>query len=629
MVGGLLLKLAGTAAYSIQGPLGNALAYLAVFEHYSLFRRGVVDTRALIYFSGTTVLFLYLAVRAVESRRWKFGRIPDGMANRWTAPRLSLALAGMAGLAFVGIFVSRITGGYWSGFHAVLAAGGLVLLLLPAVLNRHRLRYHLARRQSGIVLTVAVNSLLVVAIWALLTFMTSRHYLRFDLTSSQHYALSPLTLQVLHDLSSPVEIVTVMSRSTDLRDEVRDLLAEYRARSARISVREIDPTRNPSDMDQVRNAYKLTSPLADELLVASGEKTKRVPIAAFLRNKAMIVNGAIQHTRPQFVGEAEVTATLIQLTQKTPGAVVFLGGHGERDIGDASDMGLATVAAELKRNGWKVAPHVVTPGAAGQFSPEVQVAVVAGPQKRLANEDLKALETLLDRGGGVLCLVDPGVTTGLDPLLSAWDFRLADDIVVDLQDHLANTDPTGLYVTHFEQEHPIGKGMGTLAAVLPTARRIAINLANANPNVFTRSFMHTSGNGWSVARQPDVTVPKIDRQRDKRGPISLGVAGERSQAVPEPGHVPLQGRLVVIGDSDFACNQYVDMAGNLNLFLNAVDWLAGRQNLVSVRPKVMDTRTLSLTRRQTQTVFWVSVVVVPGLVTAVGMMILIARRRRT
>jgi ABC-2 type transport system permease protein len=35
------------------------------------FARGVVDTRALIFYTSFTLLFLFFTLRAVESRRWK------------------------------------------------------------------------------------------------------------------------------------------------------------------------------------------------------------------------------------------------------------------------------------------------------------------------------------------------------------------------------------------------------------------------------------------------------------------------------------------------------------------------------------------------------------------------------
>ena len=629
MVGGALLTLAGTAAYSVQGPVGDALSYLAMLEHFSLFRRGVLDTRAVIYFVGTTLMFLYLAVRAVESRRWKFGVVPGGLPGSWRHPRLCAALLTAAIITVTAVFISRITGGLWSGYHGLLAGASALLLAIPALLNGRRLRYQIARRQMGVVFTVAINSLMVVVIWALATFMTSRHYARVDLTSSKHYALAPQTRHVLEGLTAPVEIFVVLSRSSaDLRAEVEDLLAEYRARSSRLSLHYVDPVKDPGEVERIRATYKLPSPLADEIFVAMGDRFRRVPVAAMIQQKVISVNGHLRHGPLHFVGEAEITSTLIQLTRKTPGRVAFLAGHGERDITDSANVGIATVAGELRRLGWTVDQHIVTPGAAAQFVTNTTLVVVAGPQKQLANEDLSALEGVLDRGGGLLCLVDPGVNSGLEPLLNPWDIRLADDLVVDLQEHLASADPTGLYVTRFSADHPIGKGMGSLAAVLPTARRVAVNVKNPNPSVFTANFMHTSGNGWAVVYRPGERALKVDRQHDKRGPISLGVASERSQPFAEPGRDPLQGRIVVIGDSDFVSNQYVDMAGNLNLFLNCVDWLAGRQDLISVRPKLVDERIMSLTRRQTQTVFWLSVLVVPGAVVLIGVGLLLRRRRK-
>jgi len=480
----------------------------------------------------------------------------------------------------------------------------------------------------GVIVTVAANSLIVVAIWALATFLTSRHYVRMDLTSAKHYALSPQTLAITEHLPVPLDLYVAISRSTptDFKDEVHDLLAEYAARSSRITVRNLDPIKNPGEAERIRETYKLTSPLADEVLAVIGDRTRRIPVAALIQQKVALVKGQFVHGPMQFVGEAELTSAIIQLTRKTPGRVVFLSGHGERDINETGDRGVSTVCRELRRNGWAVSGHVVTPGANAAFPTDTVVAVVSGPQKALANEDLKTLESLLNRGGGLLLLMEPGVNAAVEPLLNPWDVRLTDDLVVDFQEHLSTADPTALYVTHFAQDQPIGKGMGSLAAVLPTTRRVATNVKEPNPHVFTHSFMHTSGNGWSILHKPGEQTLRIDREHDKRGPISLGVACERTQPSSEPGQPPLQGRIVVIGNSSFMANQYVDMAGNLNLALNCVDWLAGRQDLIAVRPKVVEARLMSLTRSQTQAVFWVSAVAVPGAFVLVGLAILLRRR---
>lgn len=49
----------------------QALSYFALFQQMQDFTRGVVDTRVVIFYAGITFFFLFLTLRAVESRRWK------------------------------------------------------------------------------------------------------------------------------------------------------------------------------------------------------------------------------------------------------------------------------------------------------------------------------------------------------------------------------------------------------------------------------------------------------------------------------------------------------------------------------------------------------------------------------
>jgi gliding motility-associated transport system permease protein len=49
----------------------QALSYFGMFEQMHNFARGVVDTRAAIFYVSLTFFFLFLTLRVVESRRWK------------------------------------------------------------------------------------------------------------------------------------------------------------------------------------------------------------------------------------------------------------------------------------------------------------------------------------------------------------------------------------------------------------------------------------------------------------------------------------------------------------------------------------------------------------------------------
>ncbi|HUB87373.1 MAG TPA: ABC transporter permease [Verrucomicrobiae bacterium] len=49
----------------------QALSYFTLFQQMQDFSRGVVDTRVVVFYLSITFLFLFLTLRAVESRRWR------------------------------------------------------------------------------------------------------------------------------------------------------------------------------------------------------------------------------------------------------------------------------------------------------------------------------------------------------------------------------------------------------------------------------------------------------------------------------------------------------------------------------------------------------------------------------
>jgi ABC-2 type transport system permease protein len=54
----------------LQGWPGDAVAFLSMQTRFEPYARGILDTRAIIYFLSLTVLCLMVAFRALESRKW-------------------------------------------------------------------------------------------------------------------------------------------------------------------------------------------------------------------------------------------------------------------------------------------------------------------------------------------------------------------------------------------------------------------------------------------------------------------------------------------------------------------------------------------------------------------------------
>jgi ABC-2 type transport system permease protein len=61
----------GLLAASVNwGVLGDALEFVSFSTRYQSFTRGLIDTRALVYFTSVAILCLLVSFRSLESRKW-------------------------------------------------------------------------------------------------------------------------------------------------------------------------------------------------------------------------------------------------------------------------------------------------------------------------------------------------------------------------------------------------------------------------------------------------------------------------------------------------------------------------------------------------------------------------------
>jgi ABC-type uncharacterized transport system involved in gliding motility auxiliary subunit len=133
----------------------------------------------------------------------------------------------------------------------------------------------------------------------------------------------------------------------------------------------------------------------------------------------------------------------------------------------------------------------------------------------------------------------------------------------------------------------------------------AVELLKTSPRSFTKSKIEKK--------------VSYDPKTDTMGPLSLGVAANRKTGDKES-------RLVVIGDSDFASNEAIGQQRNGDLFFNAIDWLAQDENLISIRPKSVTNRRVTMTEAQASALRWLDLFLLPGLVIFSGVYIWWRRR---
>ena len=99
-----------------------------------------------------------------------------------------------------------------------------------------------------------------------------------------------------------------------------------------------------------------------------------------------------------------------------------------------------------------------------------------------------------------------------------------------------------------------------------------------------------------------------------------------SKPAPEKTITRKEARIVVSGDSDFATNSFYHVLGNGALFLNAVNFLASRENLIGLEPRTYDLPYVSMTNTQMKGTFILSIILIPLLMAAVGVAVWWRRR---
>jgi len=514
-----------------------------------------------------------------------------------------LGLLGWLGVALVFAAVAiKFSKPEWQQYYYGLAIAGLVCTLLYILSQWREIGQAFAGRQARFGTLAAVSVLVVLAILAAINYLGTRHNKRWDLTAAKQFSLSDQTRKVLQDLKQPVHI-RVFARSDDF-ERFRDRLDEYTYASKNVTVEYIDPEKKPALAQQ----FGITA-LGTVVFEYAGRNEKATSD-----------------------GEQELTNALIKVVQGRQPKVYFTQGHGEKDTTSADRSGYNSISAALTSDNFVVDKVVLAQQTA--VPADTDVLIIAGPHTDFLAPELDMLKAYLAKGGKVLMLLDPVLKpdqpqlTGLEAVLKDWGITAGRDIVLDVSGmgRLIGTDET-VPVAASYPPHAITQNFNLLTAY-PLARSMTPIEGGTNGRT-AQSIIETSRSSWAETDLKSLTTggAKAD-ENDKKGPISLGaavsapapesVAKSDAKAGDKPPEKKDESRLVGIGDSDFASNAALGVQGNRDLFLNTINWLAQQENLISIRPHDAEDRRITLTADQERRIFFLTVLIVPGLILLAG-----------
>ncbi|WP_448380798.1 GldG family protein [Gloeomargarita sp.] len=400
---------------------------------------------------------------------------------------------------------------------------------------------------------VALRTLAVLVILGLVNFLAVQYPYKWDLSANQRFTLAPESRRLVQNLQEPVRVLIFDQQITPA---IRQLLENYRRENPEnFRYEVIDPRQNPV------MAQEFAVQGFGEVHLESGKRRERLREA---------------------LTESSLSNAIVRLTQPKQGQVVFVQGHGERPLEPGQRGSMSQAQQALQSRNFQVQPLNLAETAG--IPKETKVVVLAGPQQPLLAAEAKALTQFVQNGGGALLLLDPLEPAkndrGLGDLLRWAGVKLDGRFIVSNTEIIQGFG-RGVAVTTRYGEHPITKDFGQSLALFPLAQ--AVDVVGEGEKIGVPLFL--TGRGlWAESNTQE--APFFDPQQDREGPLPLGVAVEKGK-----------GRLVVIGDSEFAVDGLFNLQRNGDVFLNSISWLARQDTQpLSIRSKEPTNRRLNISR---------------------------------
>lgn len=586
------------------GDPDSVITQLSLATHLEDVLQGLLRLSDVVYFAGFIGFFVFATHQGIESLRWGSADVGPARDWSWLAALAGVVLLLGAGAAYF------VTGQSTTAVRG-LALSGCLLIALWGGYSRKRLGLLAQTR----IFAYSWGAILLLALafgTAASSYVLARgHDKTFDLTRDKSFTLSDQSVQILAAVTEPVEILAFFRGDGAEGQLFRQLVSQFTERSSLVSARFVDPLANPLEARkyEVENAQGL-------VIVRAGEAERRL--------------------ETDFTEESLARAILLVRTQKEH-QVCWATGHGETDPDDESTSnGHGNLVLALDGLNYAVQRLLVLSRGVPQAC---DVVIIARPLEDWPGFARDALATYIAQGGRALIMLDPGLTPLLADELARYGVLVGDDVVLDgnVENQLYGVaDPSAVVLSGRNlQPHPINRSLS--AVVLKVARSVSAQAATEG--LFVQELLRTSEIAWAETNFDEPPSPNPAEDRIGEIPVMaivevidptvLDAAPQLPEGSPEgaeaPAFTPVAGgRLVVIGDSDFATNDLFVWGNNRDLFLNSVAWLVDEEDQIGSRPKKGDT--LDITAMGEAVLCLVSIFFVPGLAMAAAVVSLLRRR---
>jgi ABC-type uncharacterized transport system len=465
-----------------------------------------------------------------------------------------------------------------------------------------------AAERRSIWLNYAVLLYTVIAFAAMLfvaNAIISTFNIRWDLTPQKQFSLSDFDKRVLAGLTHNVKVMAFVRTEDPAYLELADLLFQAAAYTPRLTYQVIDVNKAPG----MAREYGVSS--YGEVIVESEGRRRDFDNAR----------------------SDELIPAILQVSSPVNKHIYFTIGHGERDpFNSDRQLGYSEWRGLLEQNNYQI--DNVSLFASG-VPDDAKVLVTLGPQKDFLPEELAALAKYLAHGGHYIAIIDPYGSPTLVEFLKKYYLDFIPQVIVDPAYRLTAGEILTTQIPLRSEENPMSRSM-TAPAVFSLGRGVMITgaVGAIGPDDLKIAqedkFLSSSHESWASGDPNALTtgITEYKEGRDLKGPIP--VASEIDFAPASTPHIPVQQmtRLVGIGSSAFASNQFVEMLGNRDLAVSLINELAGDEMLIASRERLNknETSAFYISDQDARRVLILGSVVEPAILFLIAITVLVRRR---
>lgn len=457
-----------------------------------------------------------------------------------------------------------------------------------------------------------ITILLVFGILVFANLVSEQYFFRVDLTEDKQYTLSEATTHIMESLESPITVKAYFSENlppniVKTRSDFEEYLIEYARKSNdNLVYTFINPNENEAAEREAVEAG--INPVMINVREKDQMKQQKAFLGAVLEFEEK--KEVIPFMQPGAPLEYLLSSSIKKMTVTHKPEVGLMEGNGQASI---TELAQVKTALDVLYDFKSVKVNDSTP-----VPNSIKTLAIVSPTDTISEASLAQLDRFLENGGNLFIALNrvngdlntsygSAFSTGLERWLEDKGLQVHEDFVVDAQcasvgvqqqqgffNFTTNVSFPYIPIISKFADHPITKGLD--AVVMQFASSMTFS---AKDSLSTFTPLAFSSENSATLRAPQFfDIQRQWTQNDFNAPNQI-LAGVLEQTHSNGN----RSRICVVADGDFPVNrgQQQVQQGNVNLMVNAIDWLSDDTGLIDLRNKGISYRPIETLEDGTKT----------------------------